>query len=147
MAAMSTFVKDEAAWEFMSGERGMRERMDSEAKRLGEAADGLRDRASERARAEARGETFVRHEDYPVWRAGAERAVARATEILADERQYARHFENDPDLAKTLRSGSAELRRSLRDDSAEWERVRGERAEAEARDRQQDRSRDRGFSM
>ena len=147
MADMSTFVKSEAAWEFMSGERNMRKRMDAEAKRLDEAAGGLRDRAAERARGEARGDSFVRREDYPVWRHGAELAVARATEILADRRTFAPHFEHDPDLPKTLRTVSAELRRSLREDSSEWERVRSERAEEEMQQRLQDRSRDRGFSM
>ena len=147
MFDMSSFVKDKAAWRFMGGERDMRERMDAEAERLGEAAGGLRDRAAERARAEARGESFVRHPDYPVWRAGAERAVARATEILADRRTYAPHFEHDPDLPKTLETLSAELGGALRRDGAEWERVRSERAEAQTRERRHDISRGRGFSM
>ena len=146
MSRMSTFVKDEAAWDFMVGERDMRERMDMQAKRLEEAAGGLRDCAAERANVETRGAAFVHHPDYPDWRIRAERAVGQATEILADRRTYAPHFERDPDLARTLLTASAKIGWALRDEGAEWERIRDERAEAEFQQRQRDMSQDRGFS-
>ena len=141
MDNLSTFVRDKAASRFIGDERDMRKRMTVEAEWLGDVADRLRNCAGER------GGSFVRQEDYPVWRHGTERAVREAEEILSDGRKYAPHFAHDPKLRDTLRTVSASLDRSLREDGAEWERVQSERAEARARQRQQDRSRDRGFSM
>ena len=95
----------------------------------------------ERETAEARGAGFVHREDYPEWKSRAGALLAETNRHLDDTREYAK----DPGVDE-LRSLSAGLHRTLREDSEEIERIRRERDKAEAR-RQQDRSPGRGFSM
>ena len=95
----------------------------------------------ERETAEARGAGFVHREEYPEWKSRAGALLAETNRHLDDTREYAK----DPGVDE-LRSLSAGLHRTLREDSEEIERIRRERDKAEAR-RQQDRSPGRGFSM
>ena len=139
------YPRDDMAHRFANGEMELRKRMTLQAERLDGAAKELEACARERGRAEARGLPFVRQEGYAEWRFRAERAVGQAREILSESSEYAPHFERNPELGETLKTVSDALGLSLRNESADWNRIRDERAEKE-RQQDLDRSRDRGFS-
>ena len=132
------------ALRFVESELGLRERMGRQAERIAEVAARLTDCVEQRREVQARDRTFLRQEGYPSWRYQAESAVEAARKILADRREYAPHFREDPGLRETLKSLSAELEEPLRAESAEWERIRDERARIDLERQQQ--SRDRGIS-
>ena len=74
--------------------------------------------------------------------------------VLAKGRKYAPHFNENPDLRETLKILSGALDRSLRGESAEWDRIKSERQRIEEereqsqdKSRGRDRSKGRGFSM
>ena len=95
----------------------------------------------ERKTGQTREGSFVRREDYPEWR-------SRAAGLLAEAKQdldRAAELPEDRSGVERLRTLSETLDRTLREDRAELERIRKERAEEQSRRR--DRSQDRGFSM
>ncbi|MDE0001125.1 MAG: relaxase domain-containing protein [Rhodospirillaceae bacterium] len=139
------YPKDNVAHRFANGETALRKDMTLQAERLDLTAKRLEECARDRGRAEAGELPFVRQEGYAEWRFRAELAVGRARGILSERTKYAPHFERDPKLAKTLETLSAGLDRALRDEGAEWNRIRNERTERE-RHQDLDRSQDRGFS-
>ena len=112
---------------------------------LNEGRWSLAVRARERGRADARELSFVRQEGCAEGRFRAEPVVGQAGEILSERKEYAPHFKRNPWLAKTLNTLCAGLDRTLRNERAEWDRIRNERVE---RERQQDLdgSQDQGFS-
>ena len=95
----------------------------------------------ERKTGETRQGSFVRREDYAEWRSRAEALLAEAKGDLDRAAQLPR----DRSGVERLRTLSETLDRTLREDRAEIERLRNERAEEQSRRR--DRSQDRGFSM
>ncbi len=104
----------------------------------------LKDCLEERRTAEmAQGSSFVHRETYPEWRSRAEALLAEAEEDL--DRAGKESWERAG--AAALRGVSETLDHTLREDSKEIERFRTDRAQTETRQRRQDRSRDRGFSM
>ena len=95
----------------------------------------------ERRTGDTREGSFVRREAYPEWRSRAEGLLAEAKEDL----DRAADLPPDRSGVDRLRTLSETLDRTLREDRAELERLRNERAEE--RSRRRDRSQDRGFSM
>ncbi len=104
-------------------------------------AGRLRDCLGEREPLEAEGGRLFHREEYKGWRSGAETLLAEANRHLDQTKKLAPREEPGPDTLRTL---SSKLERTLQEDRAELERIRRERSEAKTR--QQDRSRDRGFS-
>ena len=139
------YPRDDVAHRFANGEMALRKDMTLRAEELDLTAKRLEECARERGRAEAGDVPFVQQEGYAEWRFRAELAVGRARGILSERKEYAPHFERDPKRAKTLETLSAGLDRTLRNEGAEWDRIRNERAERE-RHQNLDRSQDQGFS-
>ena len=65
--------------------------------------------------------------------------------MLADEKDLAPYFKEDPSLQQALAGASAALNRTLRDEREDWERIKRERSEKEQQEQRHDRS--QGFSM
>ena len=103
----------------------------------------LRECLQERETAEADGGRFIHREEYKDWRSDAESLLAETNQHLDEAEKLAPRPEKEPG-PDTLRTLSAKLERTLREDRAELERIRRERTEEKTR--QQDRSQDRGFS-
>lgn len=139
------YPKDDVAHRFANGELDLRKRMTRQAERLDIAAKGLGECVEERQSAEAGDLPFVRQEGYASWRLRAERVVRQAGEILSERTEYAPHLDRDLERGKTLKTLSRALDRRLREESAEWDRIRNERAGKE-RHQDLDRSQDQGFS-
>lgn len=76
-------------------------------------------------------------------RAQAGRPVAHAQAFLAGEKESDLHFDDNPSLGETPKTLSSALERPLREESAEWERIRDQRERAEIERRQ---GQDRRFS-
>ena len=138
-------IEDGAARAFVKNELAMREKMSEQARRLDSTKTQLAECQRERDRAAADDLPFVRRGDYGAWRLKAARAIDSANSMLADEKELAPFFENDPGLRRALEGPSASLGRTMRDEEEEWERIKQERAERQHLERS--RSRSRGRSM
>ena len=103
----------------------------------------LQDCLEERETFVAGGGRFTRREEYADWRSGAESLLAETKQHLGEVEKLVPRLELDrePDSLRTL---SADLERTLREERAQQERIRRQRSERETR--QRDRSQDRGFS-
>ena len=62
---------------------------------------------------------FTQRRDYRHWRERADSAVADAQAILAEEKEYTLHFDDNPGLGETLKTLSAPIERPLREERAE----------------------------
>ena len=125
------YPKDGVAHGFADGEMDLRNDMTLQAEKHDLAAREPEACARERGRADARELPFVRQEGCAEWRFRAEPMVGQAGEILSESRGYAPHFERNPGLATTLNMLCAGLDRTLRNEEAEWDRIRNERVEGE----------------
>ena len=138
-------IKDGAARAFVKDELAMRKKMSEQARRLDSTKTQLAECRRSREFHAADDRPFVQREDYGAWRLKAVRAIDSANSMLADEKELAPFFENDPGLRQALEAPSASLRRTLRDEDEEWQRIKRERAEE--KQQQQRLRRSRGWSM
>ncbi len=145
MSPVQYLVEDDAASKFVKNELAMREDMTFEAGRLDRVKELLQSSMRERELAATHSLPFVRQEGYGTWRSLAEWAVDNAKEMLADEKDLAPLFKEDPSLGQVLADASAALDRTMQDERGEWERIRRERSEKEQQEQRRDRS--QGFSM
>ena len=148
------YSRDARARELLYDEPAMRMEMSSQAESLDTVKSQLQECDREREHAQARERPFVRQESYEGWRYRAESAVEGTKTVLAKGRKCAPHFDENPDLRETLKTLSGALDRSLRGESAEWDRIKSERQRIEEereqsqdKSRGRDRSKGRGFSM
>ena len=137
MSAERSHIRDGAARAYVKDELAMRETMGRRARLLDETKTLLADCRRDRALAAADDLAFVRREDYGAWRRKAERAVADAQSLLADETGNAPFFEETPELRETLAAWRS-LDRTLGEEREEWERVKRERAVEERLERRYD---------
>ena len=145
MSPVQYLVEDDAASKFVKNELAMREDMTFEAGRLDRVKTLLKECQRERDRAATGDLPFVRQEKYGAWRFKAELAVDNAKAMLADEKDLAPFFKEDPSLGQVLANASAALDRTMRDEREEWGRIKSERSEKEQQEQRRDRS--QGFSM
>ena len=87
---------------------------------------------------------FVQQENYGAWRYKAQLAVDNAKSMLADEKELAPFFKENPGLRQTLAAWRP-LDRTMWDEREDWERIKRERAEQKRLE--QRRSRSQGISM
>ena len=145
MSPVRDRVRDGAARAFVKNELAMRETMSEQARLLDTTKTQLAECQRERDRAAADDLPFVQREDYGDWRLKAVRAIDSANSMLADENKLAPFFEEDSGLRQALKAPSASLRRTLRDEDEEWERIERERAERQGLERSRRRSRGRSM--
>ena len=145
MSAERYRIKTGAAMAFVKNELAMRKEMSEQARRLDSTKTLLEACQREREFYATDDLPFVRQENYGAWRSRAERAVGNAESMLADEKELAPFFEEDPGLRQALAAPSASLGRTLRAEDEEWERIKREGAEQQRL--KQRRSRSRGLSM
>ena len=141
---MSYSVQDGAAKAFVKNELAMREKMSERAQLLDKTKTLLEECQQERELAATDDLPFVRREDYGAWRLRAERAVDNAKSMLADEKELAPFFKEEPGLRQTLAAWRP-LDRTMREEREDWERIKQERAEQKRLE--QRRSRSQGISM
>ena len=137
MSAERSHIRDGAARAYVKDELAMRETMGRQARQLDETKALLADCRRDRALAAADDLAFVRREDYGAWRRKAERAVADAKSLLADEAGNAPFFEETPELRETLAAWRT-LDRTMREEREEWARIERERAVEERLERRYD---------
>ena len=145
MSPVRDRIEDGAARAFVKDELAMRKEMSEQARRLDSTKTQLEECRRSREIHATDDRPFVRHWNYRDWRSKAVRAIDNAKEMLADEKELAPFFENDPGLRQALEAPSASLGRTLRDEDEEWERIKRERAEQQRLERSRRRS--RGLSM
>ena len=138
-------ARDERARAAAEAERRATEeaRAAEENRRFVERFEAARERGRLTARLEACLGERETGEAYPEWRSRAEALMAEAKGDL----ERAAELPEDKSGVERLRGLSETLDQTLREDRAEIERLRKERAKAQSRERQQDRGQDRGFSM
>ena len=141
---MSYSVQDGAAKAFVKNELAMREKMSEQARLLNTTKTLLKDCQQERELAATDDLPFVRREDYGAWRYKAQLAVDNAKSMLADEKELAPFFKENPGLRQTLAAWRP-LDRTMREEHEDWERIKQERAEQKRLERR--RSRNQGISM
>ena len=141
---MSYSVQDGAAKAFVKNELAMREKMSERAQLLDKTKTLLEECQQERDRAATDALPFVQQENYGAWRFRAERAVGNAKSMLADEKELAPFFKENPDLRQTLAAWRP-LGQTMREEDEDWERIKQERAEQKRLERR--RSRSQGISM
>ena len=142
---MSYSVQDGAAKAFVKNELAMREKMSDRARLLDKTKTLLEECQQERDRAATGDLPFVRQENYGAWRYKAQLAVDNAKSMLADEKELAPFFKEEPGLRQALAAPSASLGRTMQEEDEEWERIKRERAEQKRLE--QRRSRNQGLSM
>ena len=141
---MSYSVQDGAAKAFVKNELAMREKMSERAQLLDKTKTLLEECQQERDRAATDALPFVRQENYGAWRYKAQLAVDNAKSMLADEKELAPFFKENPGLRQTLAAWRP-LDRTMREEREDWERIKQERAEQKSLERR--RSRSQGISM
>ena len=141
---MSYSVQDGAAKAFVKNELSMREKMSERAQLLDKTKTLLEECQQERDSAATDALPFVQQENYGAWRLRAERAVDNAKSMLADEKELAPFFKENPGLRQTLAAWRP-LDRTMREEREDWERIKQERAEQKRLE--QRRSRSQGISM
>ena len=141
---MSYSVQDGAAKAFVKNELAMREKMSDRAQLLDKTKTLLEECQQERDRTATDALPFVQQENYGAWRFRAERAVGNAKSMLADEKELAPFFKENPDLRQMLAAWRP-LDRTMREEDEDWERIKRERAEQKRLEQRRDRS--RGISM
>ena len=144
MSAERYQIQDGAAKAFVKNELAMREKMSDRAQLLDETKRLLEECRQERDRAATDALPFVQQENYGAWRFRAERAVGNAKSMLADEKELAPFFKENPDLRQTLAAWRP-LGQTMREEDEDWERIKRERAEQKRLERRRDRS--QGISM
>ena len=141
---MSYSVQDGAAKAFVKNELAMREKMSERAQLLDKTKTLLEECQQERDRAATDDLPFVQQESYGAWRYKAQLAVDNAKSMLADEKELAPFFKENPGLRQTLAAWRP-LDRTMREEREDWERIKRERAEQKRLE--QRRSRSQGISM
>ena len=145
MSAEPYRIQDGAAKAFVKNELAMREKMSDRAQLLDKTKTLLEECQQERDRAATDALPFVQRENYGAWRLRAERAVDNAKSMLADEKELAPFFKENPDLRQALAAPSASLGRTMREEDEDWGRIKRERAEQ--KQQEQRRRRSQGLSM
>ena len=141
---MSYSVQDGAAKAFVKNELSMREKMSDRAQLLDKTKTLLEECQQERDRTATDDLPFVQQENYGAWRYKAQLAVDNAKSMLADEKELAPFFKENPGLRQTLAAWRP-LDRTMREEREDWERIKQERAEQKRLE--QRRSRSQGLSM
>ena len=98
------YCRDARARELLYDEPAMRKEMSSQAESLDTVKSQLQECVREREDAQAQGRPLVRQESYEGRRYWAELAVKEAKTVLAEERKYAPHFNENPNLRETLKN-------------------------------------------
>ena len=137
-------IQDGAASAFVKNELAMREKMSERAQLLDKTKTLLEECQQERDLAATDALPFVQQENYGAWRYKAQLAVDNARAILADEKELAPFFEEDPDLRQTL-AAWLPLDRTTWEEREDWERIKREQSEKAQQEQRRDRS--RGISM
>ena len=137
-------IQDGAAKAFVKDELSMREKMSERAQLLDKTKTLLEECQQERDLSATDALPFVQRENYGAWRLRAERAVDNAKSMLADEKELAPFFKENPDLRQTLAAWRP-LDRTMRGEREDWGRIKRERAEQKQQEQRRDRS--RGISM
>ena len=141
---MSYSVQDGAAEAFVNNELSMREKMSDRAQLLDKTNTLLEECQQERDRTATDDLPFVQQENYGAWRYKAQLAVGNAKSMLADEKELAPFFKEDPGLRQTLAAWRP-LDRTMWEEREDWKRIERERAEQKRLERRRDRS--QGISM
>ena len=137
-------IQDGAVKAFVKNELAMREKMSGPGSTAGQDEDAARGvPAGTRSHCDRR-PPVVQQENYGAWRFRAERAVGNAKSMLADEKELAPFFKENPGLRQTLAAWRP-LDRTMREEDEGWERIKRERAEQKRLEQRRDRS--RGISM
>ena len=144
MSSLRYDVRHGSAKAFVKSELAMREKMSERAQLLDKTKRLLEECQQERDRAATDDLPFVRQEKYGAWRYKAQLAVDNAKSMLADEKELAPFFKENPDLRQTLAAWRP-LDRTMREEREDWERIKQERAEQKRLE--QRRSRSQGISM
>ena len=144
MSAELYRIQDGAAKVFVKNELAMREKMSDRAQLLDKTKTLLEECQQERDRTATDDLPFVQQENYGAWRYKAQLAVDNAKSMLADEKELAPFFKEDPGLRQTLAAWRP-LDRTMREEREDWERIKQERAEQKRLE--QRRSRSQGISM
>ena len=144
MSAEPYRIQDGAASAFVKNELAMREKMSERAQLLDKTKTLLEECQQERDLAATDALPFVQQENYGAWRYKAQLAVDNAKSMLADEKELAPFFKDDPDLRQTLAAWRP-LDRTMRGEREDWGRIKRERAEQKQQEQRRDRS--RGLSM
>ena len=144
MSSLRYDVRHGSAEAFVKNELAMREKMSERARLLDKTKTLLEECRQERDSAATDALPFVQQENYGAWRFRAERAVGNAKSMLADEKELAPFFKENPDLRQTLAAWRP-LGQTMREEDEDWERIKRERAEQKSLERRRDRS--QGLSM
>ena len=144
MSAELYRIQDGAAKAFVKNELAMREKMSERAQLLDKTKTLLEECQQERDRTATDALPFVQQENYGAWRYKALLAVDNAKSMLADEKELAPFFKENPDLRQTLAAWRP-LDRTMREEDEDWERIKRERVEQKRLE--QRRSRSQGISM
>ena len=144
MSSLRYDVRHGSAETFVKNELSMREKMSDRAQLLDKTKTLLEECRQERDRTATDDLPFVQQENYGAWRLRAERAVDNARAMLADEKELAPFFKENPGLRQTLAAWRP-LDRTMREEREDWERIKQERAEQKRLE--QRRSRSQGISM
>ena len=94
--------RHDAASALVKNELAMREKMSERARLLDKTKTHLEECRQERDRAATGDLPFVRQENYGAWRYKAQLAVDNAKSMLADEKELAPFFKENPGLRQTL---------------------------------------------
>ena len=144
MSAEPYRIQGGAAKAFVKNELAMREKMSDRAQLLDKTKTLLEECQQERDSAATDALPFVQQENYGAWRYKAQLAVDNAKSMLADEKELAPFFKEDPGLRQTLAAWRP-LDRTMWEEREDWKRIERERAEQKRLERRRDRS--QGISM